>query len=129
MENKPNKKEAETRIKELKDILNKSGYEYYVLDNPTMSDFEYDRLMQELIKLEGEFPEFATADSPTQRVGGEVADGFAEVVHTVQMQSLADVFSKDELYEFDSRVRAALGDESVEYVTEMKIDGLSVSLE
>ena len=114
MENKPNKKEAETRIKELKDILNKSGYEYYVLD---------------LIKLEGEFPEFATADSPTQRVGGEVADGFAEVVHTVQMQSLADVFSKDELYEFDSRVRAALGDESVEYVTEMKIDGLSVSLE
>lgn len=129
MENKPNKKEVETRIKELKDILNKSGYEYYVLDNPTMSDFEYDRLMQELIKLEGEFPEFATADSPTQRVGGEVADGFAEVVHTVQMQSLADVFSKDELYEFDSRVRAALGDESVEYVTEMKIDGLSVSLE
>ena len=129
MENKPNKKEAETRIKELKDILNKSGYEYYVLDNPTMSDFEYDRLMQELIKLEGDFPEFATADSPTQRVGGEVADGFAEVVHTVQMQSLADVFSKDELYEFDSRVRAALGDESVEYVTEMKIDGLSVSLE
>lgn len=129
MENKPNKKEAETRIKELKDILNKSGYEYYVLDNPTMSDFEYDRLMQELIKLEDEFPEFATADSPTQRVGGEVADGFAEVVHTVQMQSLADVFSKDELYEFDSRVRAALGDESVEYVTEMKIDGLSVSLE
>lgn len=129
MENKPNKKEAEIRIKELKDILNKSGYEYYVLDNPTMSDFEYDRLMQELIKLEGEFPEFATADSPTQRVGGEVADGFAEVVHTVQMQSLADVFSKDELYEFDSRVRAALGDESVEYVTEMKIDGLSVSLE
>ena len=129
MENKPNKKEAESRIKELKDILNKSGYEYYVLDNPTMSDFEYDRLMQELIKLEGEFPEFATADSPTQRVGGEVADGFAEVVHTVQMQSLADVFSKDELYEFDSRVRAALGDESVEYVTEMKIDGLSVSLE
>lgn len=129
MENKPNKKEAETRIKELKDILNKSGYEYYVLDNPTMSDFEYDRLMQELIKLESEFPEFATADSPTQRVGGEVADGFAEVVHTVQMQSLADVFSKDELYEFDSRVRTALGDESVEYVTEMKIDGLSVSLE
>lgn len=129
MENKPNKKEAETRIKELKDILNKSGYEYYVLDNPTMSDFEYDRLMQELLKLEGEFPEFATADSPTQRVGGEVADGFAEVVHTVQMQSLADVFSKDELYEFDSRVRTALGDESVEYVTEMKIDGLSVSLE
>lgn len=129
MENKPNKKEAEIRIKELKDILNKSGYEYYVLDNPTMSDFEYDRLMQELIKLEGEFPEFATADSPTQRVGGEVADGFAEVVHTVQMQSLADVFSKDALYEFDSRVRAALGDESVEYVTEMKIDGLSVSLE
>ena len=129
MENKPNKKETEIRIKQLKDILNKSGYEYYVLDNPTMSDFEYDRLMQELIKLEGDFPEFATADSPTQRVGGEVADGFAEVVHTVQMQSLADVFSKYELYEFDSRVRAALGDESVEYVTEMKIDGLSVSLE
>ena len=69
MENKPNKKEAETRIKELKDILNKSGYEYYVLDNPTMSDFEYDRLMQELIKLEGEFPEFATTDSACRRRG------------------------------------------------------------
>lgn len=129
MENKPNKNDAEARIKELRELLNKSGYEYYVLDNPTISDFEYDRLMQELINLESAFPEMMTSDSPTQRVGGEVAEGFDEVVHTVQMQSLADVFSKDELYEFDARVRAALGTESVEYVTEMKIDGLSVSLE
>lgn len=129
MDKKLNKASAELRIKELRDILNKSGYEYYVLDNPTISDFEYDRLMQELIELEGDFPELMSADSPTQRVGGEVAEGFVEVVHTVQMQSLADVFSKDELYEFDSRVRTALGTDSVEYVTEMKIDGLSVSLE
>lgn len=123
------KENAKIRIDELRRILNKSGYEYYVLDNPSISDFEYDRLMRELINIEAEYPELITPDSPTMRVGGEVSEGFSEVSHTVQMQSLADVFSKEELYEFDARVRAALDIESVEYVTEMKIDGLSVSLE
>lgn len=123
------KDEIKLRIDELTDMLNKFNHEYYVLDNPSVSDFEYDRLMRELIDLESENPEFKSENSPTQRVGGEALDGFNEVVHTVQMQSLADVFSKEELYEFDERVRSALEIESVEYVTEMKIDGLSVSLE
>lgn len=120
---------AKNRIDELKELLNRYGYEYYVLDTPTVSDFEYDALMRELINLEESNPELKTDDSPTQRVGGEVSDGFAEVRHEVQMQSLADVFSKEELFEFDARVRAALELDCVEYVTEMKIDGLSVSLE
>ena len=123
------KEQIKVRIDELCELLNKYGYEYYVLDNPTVSDFEYDALMNELIKLEDENPEFKTSDSPTQRVGGEVSEGFDEVSHTVQMQSLADVFSEEELKEFDARVRSALEVDTVEYVTEMKIDGLSVSLE
>lgn len=123
------KEQIKVRIDELCELLNKYGYEYYVLDNPTVSDFEYDALMNELIKLEDENPEFKTSDSPTQRVGGEVSEGFNEVSHTVQMQSLADVFSEEELKEFDARVRSALEVDTVEYVTEMKIDGLSVSLE
>lgn len=123
------KENIRNKIEELKQKLNQYGYEYYVLDTPTISDFEYDALMHELISLEEQNPEFKTADSPTQRVGGEVSEGFDEVQHSVQMQSLADVFSKEELFEFDARVRSTLGVETVEYVTEMKIDGLSVSLE
>lgn len=117
------------RIDELRELLTKYGREYYILDNPSVSDFEYDALMRELIALENANPEYYSPESPSQRVGGEVLEGFAEVSHTVQMQSLADVFSKEELYEFDKRVRSALDNEKVEYVTEMKIDGLSVSLE
>ncbi len=123
------KEQIKMRIKELCETLNKYGYEYYVLDNPTVSDFEYDALMCELIELEEANPEFKTVDSPTQRVGGAVSDGFSTIEHQVQMQSLADVFSKEELFEFDERTRASLEVSSVEYVTEMKIDGLSVSLE
>ena len=123
------KEQIKDKIEELRKTLTQYGYEYYVLDTPTVSDFEYDAKMRELIELENENPEFNSPDSPTQRVGGEVSEGFAEVTHTVQMQSLADVFSKEELFDFDERVRTALGVDSVEYVTEMKIDGLSVSLE
>lgn len=123
------KEQIKDRIEELRKTLTQYGYEYYVLDTPTVSDFEYDAIMRELIELENENPEFNSPDSPTQRVGGEVSEGFAEVTHTVQMQSLADVFSKEELFDFDERVCSALGVDSVEYVTEMKIDGLSVSLE
>lgn len=122
-------KASEERINELKELLTRYGYEYYTLDNPTVSDFEYDKLMRELIELETENPALVTPDSPTQRVGGEISEGFEQVEHAVQMQSLADVFSKEELFEFDARVRSALETNSVEYVTEMKIDGLSVSLE
>lgn len=122
-------KTSEERTNELKELLTRYGYEYYTLDNPTVSDFEYDKLMRELIELEAKNPALVTPDSPTQRVGGEISEGFEQVEHAVQMQSLADVFSKEELFEFDTRVRSALETNSVEYVTEMKIDGLSVSLE
>ncbi len=121
--------EIKNRADELRELLNRYGYEYYVLDTPTVSDFEYDALMRELIRLEEENPELRTPDSPTQRVGGEVSEGFDEVRHDVQMQSLADVFSKEELIAFDERTSASLGIDNVEYVVEMKIDGLSVSLE
>lgn len=121
--------EIQQEIDSLRSKLEQYNYEYYVMDNPSVSDFEYDSLMNRLIQLEEEHPELKTEDSPTQRVGGQVLEGFGEVRHEVQMQSLADVFSKDELAEFDNRTKTALETEVVEYVVEMKIDGLSVSLE
>lgn len=120
---------AKDRINTLKAILEEANRNYYVLDAPTMSDFEYDRLMQELIEIEAEYPDLKTADSPSQRVGGEVLSGFTTVRHYVQMQSLTDVFDKQGLIDFDKRTSAALETDTVEYVTELKIDGLSVSLE
>lgn len=121
--------EPKLRIEELKVILNQANRDYYVLDSPKISDFEYDKLMRELIELEESHPELKTDDSPSRRVGGEVLSEFGQVVHAVQMQSLTDVFDKQELIEFDRRTAAALETETVEYVTELKIDGLSVSLE
>lgn len=116
-------------IEELRAKLNEYGRQYYVLDQPTVSDFVYDELMQKLIRLEEAYPEFQSPDSPSVRVGGEVLEGFAQVEHTVQMQSLGDVFSKEEFLAFDERVRSALDITAAEYVVEPKIDGLSVSLE
>lgn len=121
--------EPKLRIEELKGILNQANRDYYVLDSPKISDFEYDKLMRELIELEESHPELKTDDSPSRRVGGEVLSEFGQVAHAVQMQSLTDVFDKQELIEFDRRTAAALEIETVEYVTELKIDGLSVSLE
>lgn len=120
--------EAEKRIQELRDILNYHSIKYYVEDNPEISDFEYDALYRELETLEAANPELVTPESPTQRVGGQILAGFDKVEHVVQMQSLNDVFSPDELIAFDRRVREAVH-EPVEYVVEKKIDGLSVSLE
>ncbi|AST56725.1 DNA ligase (NAD(+)) LigA [Thermoanaerobacterium thermosaccharolyticum] len=116
----------EERIKELKDKLNHHNYMYYVLDRPEISDYEYDMMMRELIKLEEEHPEFKTPDSPTQRVGGEPVKEFEPFTHVVVMQSLANAFSEGELRDFDRRVRSSVGD--AEYVVELKIDGLSVEL-
>ena len=115
-------------IEALRKELERYNYEYYVMDNPTVSDFEYDGKITRLIKLEEENPEFDDPNSPTKRVGGQVLSQFEKVEHTVQMQSLGDVFSEEELYDFDKRVKSALNEE-YEYVVEMKIDGLSVSLE
>lgn len=118
--------DAKKRIEELRKLLNQYGYEYYVLDNPTVTDHEYDQLMQELISLETEFPQLVTPNSPTQRVGGVVLEGFQKVEHRIPMLSLADAFSEEDLRDFDRRVRQEVGETS--YVCELKIDGLAVSL-
>ncbi|KZN95465.1 NAD-dependent DNA ligase LigA [Aeribacillus pallidus] len=120
------KRTAENRVKELHKLLNQYNYEYHVLDNPSVPDAEYDRLMRELIELEEEYPELKTPDSPSQRVGGAVLDAFRKVAHRVPMLSLANAFNEQDLRDFDRRVRQAVGD--VEYVVELKIDGLAVSL-
>ena len=114
------------RIDELKEILNKASYQYYVLDNPIMEDYEYDRLMNELIKIEEEHPELKTIDSPTNRIGGEVLTKFEKVKHEEKMMSLSDAFSFEELYDFDKKVKAVAPNAT--YLCELKIDGLSVSL-
>lgn len=120
------KQSAEKRVQELHELLNQYNYEYHVLDNPSVPDAEYDRLMRELIELEEQFPELKTADSPSQRVGGAVLEAFEKVEHRVPMLSLANAFNEQDLRDFDRRVRQAVGD--VEYVVELKIDGLAVSL-
>ncbi len=119
----------EKEILELRKEIEEHNRNYYVLDNPTISDYDYDILLHKLIKLEEENPEFADENSPTKRVGGAALKEFEQVVHEVPMQSLGDVFSKEEILDFDKRVVQGLEGKSYEYVVEMKIDGLSVSLE
>ncbi|MBQ2966907.1 MAG: NAD-dependent DNA ligase LigA [Clostridia bacterium] len=118
----------EHRIEQLVEELNEHARRYYVEDNPTISDYEYDMLYRELEALEAENPDLILPFSPTQRVGDHVLSEFEKVTHSVQMQSLNDVFDFNEFREFDQRVSDALNN-SYEYVTELKIDGLSVSLE
>lgn len=115
------------RMKELTKNLTYHAHQYYVLDNPTISDYEYDMMLRELKDLEEKYPEYKDPASPTVRVIGNVAENFESVTHVVPMLSLNDAFSKEEVFDFDKRVRDAVG--NVEYVTEYKIDGLSVSLE
>jgi DNA ligase (NAD+) len=116
----------EEKIKALQDKLNRYNYEYHVLDDPTIPDSEYDRLLHELIALEEQYPEFKSDTSPTVRVGGEVLSRFEKVEHDTPMLSLGNAFNEEELWAFDKRVREAVGD--VEYMCELKIDGLAVSL-
>lgn len=115
------------RIEQLKEQLNRWSHEYYVEDKPTATDAEYDKAYHELLVLEKEHPEFVTADSPTQRVGGEVLEQFQKVTHTNPMLSLSNAFSKEDLEEFDARLRK-LTNRAIEYVCELKIDGLSIAL-
>jgi DNA ligase (NAD+) len=122
------KEAIQQRIQELRDILNKLNYEYHVLDAPSVSDAEYDRYMQELIRLEEENPEFFTEDSPSVRVGGQVLDMFEKVTHKSPMLSLGNAFNEGDLRDFDRKVRQGSGEENVRYVCELKIDGLAVSL-
>ena len=115
------------RIIELTRLLNQANYKYYVLDNPDMPDFEYDRLLRELENLEAEYPQFIQPDSPTLRVGGQALSKFEKVNHPVPLMSLQDVFSMEELNEFLEKIQAAYPDTA--FTVEPKIDGLSVALE
>ncbi len=121
-----NKEEIKKRVDELTQILNEANYNYYVLDNPTITDQEYDKYYRELLDIEKLYPEFSYDDSPTKRVGGEVVDKFNKVVHDKPMLSLANVFNEDEIRDFDAKIKKE--GFNPEYVCEYKIDGLSVSL-
>ena len=118
--------EALKRINHLKELINKANYEYYTLDNPTISDYEYDMMMKELIELETKYPSLKTPDSPSNRVGGETLTKFEKVHHDIEMKSLADIFSYEEVLSYVEGVKKVTGDES--YSLELKIDGLSISL-
>ncbi|MFS0862750.1 NAD-dependent DNA ligase LigA [Fredinandcohnia sp. 179-A 10B2 NHS] len=118
---------VQKRVQELHELLNRYNYEYHVLDKPTVPDVEYDQLLHELIKLEEEYPELKTEDSPTQRVGGHVLEAFQKVEHRTPMLSLGNAFNEQDLRDFDRKAREAVGD-SISYVCELKIDGLAVSL-
>ena len=119
--------QARKRAAELRAVIEKNNRLYYDQDAPELEDYEYDQLTRELKTIEAQFPQLVTPDSPTQHVGGTPSGKFSKVAHAVKMESLQDAFSLDELREFDQRVREA--GVTPEYVVEIKIDGLSVSLE
>jgi len=119
--------EKEKRVAELNKLLHEYGHAYYVLDKPIVTDAEYDLLLNELIALEKENPEFIYPDSPTQRVGGKPLEGFQKVTHTYSMLSLSNAFNEEDLRDFDRKIRQAIGND-YSYVCELKIDGLAISL-
>ena len=114
------------RYNEIIEIIRKANYEYYTLDNPTLTDQEYDRYMQELLKIEKDHPELMRDDSPSVRAGGKIIDSFNKVNHEIPMLSLSNVFNEADIVAFDERVRKEFPNPI--YVCELKIDGLSVSL-
>ena len=118
---------SKERIIELRNMLNRFSYEYYALDAPSVTDQEFDQYMQELITLEQSYPEMYDINSPSQRVGGVVVDAFEKVTHKRQMLSLANAYDLEDLQAFDRRVKTSISD--VEYVVELKIDGLAMSVE
>ena len=128
--------EAQHKIQALSTELEQHNYNYYVLDNPTISDYEFDKLLEELISLEKQFPEFLSPNSPSQRVGGQITKEFKSVKHQYAMLSLSNSYNQEDLLDFDRRVREGLGitasgglfDEAIDYVCELKFDGLSISL-
>lgn len=115
------------KIQNLRDELNQHNYNYYVLDNPTISDYEFDIKLKELQELEAKYPEFFDANSPTQRVGGQITKNFETVVHEYQMYSLDNSYSKEDLYDWEMRIKKMI-DEDVQYTCELKYDGASISI-
>lgn len=120
--------QARERIEKLSRELEEHNYKYYVLAQPSISDFEFDKMMEELIRLEQQFPELLRADSPSQRVGGQITREFVTVKHRYPMLSLGNTYSEEELNDFDERVRKGLGGDEVEYVCELKYDGVAIGL-
>ncbi|MDF2449625.1 MAG: ligase LigA [Bacteroidota bacterium] len=128
--------EAHHKIKQLSKELDEHNYKYYALDNPTISDYQFDKMLEELIALEKQFPEFLSEDSPSQRVGGQITKEFKSVKHQYPMLSLSNSYNEEDLIDFDRKVREGLGitssgglfDFAIEYVCELKFDGLSISL-
>lgn len=121
--------DPKSRIDELVELLNRYNYEYYTLNQSSVDDATFDNLMEELMLLEKKYPEFKHKISPSNRVGGQVVDAFKKVTHKRQMLSLADAFNYDELLDFDRKVREVLGVAKVEYMAELKIDGLAMSID
>ena len=116
------KRKVADRIEQLRELIREHDYNYHVLDRPTIQDFDYDKLFTELVQLEGENPEFVTADSPTQRVGGAPLGEFEKIAHRKPMLSLANTYNVEELREFDERVRKFLeSDKAVTYFCELKL--------
>lgn len=120
--------ETQKKIDELSKKINTYNYQYYALDNPAISDYDFDMLLNELIALEKEFPSLIRPNSPTQRVGGEVTKRFISVKHKIPMLSLANTYTESELEDFDKRVKTALYIDKIEYVCELKFDGVAISL-
>lgn len=123
----PMDNQAKQRIEELSRIIEEHNYKYYVLAQPIISDFEFDTLLEELIKLEKEYPEFLKPDSPSQRVGGQITKEFKTVKHKYPMLSLGNTYSEEELNDFDVRIKKAIGDD-FQYVCELKYDGVAIGI-
>ena len=124
----PASEQVRLRIEKLRLELEQHNYRYYVLDEPSVSDVEYDSLFRELQTLEAAHPDLVTAESPTQRVGAPPLKDFDSILHSVPMLSLSNAFSEDEIRAFDRRVRESLGENVVRYAAEPKFDGLAISL-
>ncbi len=117
-----------SEIETLREKIREHNYSYYVLNEPKVSDYEYDMLMTKLIQLENQHPELITADSPTQRVGGEPIKSFPPATHEIPMLSLGNTYTQEEIYDFEQRIQNILQGKTIEYVTELKFDGVAVSL-
>src|SRR3974390_2563782 len=121
-------KDVQKKIDDLRDKIRHHEHAYYVLDSPEISDAAFDKLMDELIGLEVKHPELVTPDSPTQRVGGKASEEFAKVRHSTSMLSLGKTTSEDELRDWERRVHELTGESQVDYVCELKLDGMSLAL-
>ncbi len=128
MKQSKSRKEIENEMSTLREVIEKHNYQYYALDKPIVSDYEYDHLMSQLIALEQEYPDLITSDSPTQRVGANPLKEFKAAKHLIPMLSLSNAFSDQDLLDFDQRIKKKFLNQSIEYVVEPKIDGLAIAL-